>query len=77
MESLYYTTEEDISRIFGSPHSAKFDGIHPKGKFGPRLYNKCLISAIRTAGITPDRERVQVQEEAPATPTSNMFDGLN
>jgi hypothetical protein len=76
MESLYLNTDEELSKIFGSPYSSSYDGIHPKGNLGSRLYNKSLISAIRTAGIAPSRERVQVQE-APVIPTNNMFEGLN
>ena len=76
MEPLYYNSEKEMSQIFGPPHSASFDGIHPKGKLGKKLYNNCLISAIRMAGIAPVREVVQVEEAAP-TPTSNMFEGLN
>ena len=68
MESQYFNTEEELSKIFGSPYSSSYDGIHPKGNLGSRLYNKSLISAIKTAGISPARERVQVQE-APVTPT--------
>ena len=40
MESLYFTTEEEMSKVFGSPFTSSFDGIHPKGKIGSRLYNK-------------------------------------
>ena len=76
MESLYFTTEEEMSKIFGSPFTSSFDGIHPKGKIGSRLYNKCLISAFRTAGITAPRRRVE-EPEAEDIPTSNMFQGLN
>ena len=76
MESLYFRTEEEMAKIFGSPNSDMFDGIHPKGKLGKKLYNACLISAIKLAGIAPVRESVQL-EEAAVTPTSNMFEGLN
>ena len=76
MESLYFTTKEEMYKIFGSSCTGTFDGIHPKGKSGPQLYNKCHISAVRRAGIATVRERVQVQVAA-VTPTSNMFEGLN
>ena len=76
MESLYFNTDEELSKVFGSPYSGAFDGIHPKGKLGRKLYNNCLISAIRTAGIAAVRERVQVQE-SPVTPIRNMFERLN
>ena len=61
MESLYFTTEEEMYKIFGSSRTGTFYGIHPKVKSGPQLYNKCHISAVRRAGIS----------------TSNMFEGLN
>ena len=37
MEPLYFTTEERMSQIFGSPYFSSFDGIHPKGKIGKKL----------------------------------------
>jgi hypothetical protein len=69
--------------IFGSPNSYGYDGIHLRGKLGSQLYNECLISAIRTAGIeTPRRSRSrgsqkEQEQEQEAIPTSNMFDLLN
>ena len=76
MEALHFNTDRRLSEIFGSPYSNSFDGIHPKGKLGSRLYNKCLISALRTAGISNPRERVEEQGSLP-TPVNNMFNGLN
>ena len=75
MESLYYNSHEEMTSIFGSPSSHKFDGIHHYGKHGSRLYNDCLRSAVRTAGIYNKHNSMQVQEEQFAT--SNMFNGLN
>ena len=75
MELLYFTDEQEMANIFGSPSARKFDGIHPKGKLGRRLYNDCLITAVRMAGIAPARE--VVEEEVEQVPTSNMFEGLN
>ena len=76
MESMYFTTEEELTKIFGSPYSSNFDGIHPKGKHGRKLYNNSLISALRTAGVSTASERVQGRE-AEVTPTNNMFGVLN
>ena len=75
MESLYYNSHEEMTSIFGSPSSHKFDGIHLYGKHGSRLYNDCQRSAVRTAGIYNKQNSMQVQEEQIAT--SNMFNGLN
>ena len=76
MENMYYTTEEEIEDIFGSPSSYHYDGIHPRGRLGGKLYNDCLIAAVRTAGITTRRERGQRQEEQ-ALSTNNSFEVLN
>ena len=87
MTDLHYTTEERMADIFGSPNSWHYDGIHLKGKLGSQLYNKCLISAIRTAGIEAPRwsrsrsrssqkEKEQGQEDIP-TSTSNRFSALS
>ena len=73
MESMHYSTDKKMS--VGSPYSSDFDGIHPKGKYGSKLYHKCLISAIKSARISSPRERVEVQEAR--TPVNNMFDVLN
>jgi hypothetical protein len=75
MELLYFSNEQEMANIFGSPSTRKFDGIHPKGKLGRRLYNDCLIAAVRVAGIAPARE--VVEDEVEQVPTSNMFQGLN
>ena len=76
MEPMQFTTDRRLSEIFGSPSSSNFDGIHPKGKLGRRLYNNCLISALKTAGISNHRERMETQEPL-TTPVSNMCDVLN
>ena len=87
MTELHYTTEEKMTEIFGSPTSWQYDGIHLRGKLGSQLYNKCLISAIRTAGIEAPRwsrsrsrghkkEQRQEQEAIPTT-TSNRFSALS
>ena len=87
MTELHYTTEEKMTEIFGSPTSRHYDGIHLRGKLGSQLYNKCLISAIRTAGIEAPRwsrsrsrsykkEQGQEQEAIPTT-TSNRFSALS
>ena len=76
MESMHFSTDKRMSEIFGSPNSSSFDGIHPKGKLGSRLYNDCLISAIKTAGISNPRERVEPHEVL-QTPVNNMFEVLN
>ena len=75
MESLYYNTHNRMRSIFGSPNIGKYDGIHLYGKQGSHLYNECLISAVRTAGISYKQKILQVQEEPIST--SNMFEGLN
>ena len=75
MEALHYTTHERMVSIFGSTNSHNFDGIHLNGKLGSRLYNDCLISAVRAAGIYTPRVLVQSQEEQIST--SNRFEGLN
>ena len=83
MTELHFTTEERMIDIFGSPTSRPYDGIHLRSKLGSLLYNKCLISAIRTAGIeVPRRSRsrgsLKEQEQGQeAIPTSNMFEMLN
>ena len=76
MENMHYTSEEEMEEIFGSASSYDFDGIHPKGRLGRKLYNDCLIAAVRTAGIAPPKERRQRQEQQ-AAPTSNRFEVLN
>ena len=67
--------DEKMNSIFGFPNSRKFDVNHPRGKLGSWLYNECLISAIRQAGI--GSTRVRVEEQVEQVPTSNMFKGLN
>ena len=65
MTALHFTTDEEMEEIFGSPTSQSFDGIHLNGQSGYRLYNQCLISAIKTAGISAQKEprrRRNVQE---------------
>ena len=74
MESLHFSTEEKITDIFGHPNSRSFDGIHPRGKHGRRLYNKCIITAFENAGMTARR---QIEQEQEAIPVSNMFSVLN
>ena len=54
MTALHFTTDEEMEDIFGSP--TLFDGIHLKGQLGYQLYNECLISAIKTAGISAQKE---------------------
>ena len=71
MESMYFSDEDKMVKIFGSPKSHYFDGIHPKGKLGRKLYNSCLIAAVRESGLTITRQRVE--EEVEQVPTSNMF----
>ena len=75
MESLFYNTHDRMVSIFGSPNVSKYDGIHLYGKQGSHLYNECLISAVRSAGISNKQNQIQVQEEPIST--SNMFEGLN
>ena len=83
MTALHFSTEDRMVEIFGSPNSKPYDGIHLRGELGSLLYNKCLISAIRTAGIAaPSRSRsrksLQEQEQGQeAITTSNKFDLLN
>ena len=74
MESLHFSTEEKITDVFGHPNSRSFDGIHPRGKHGRRLYNKCIITAFGNAGMTAQRQTEQEQEPIPV---SNMFSVLN
>ena len=74
MESLHYTTEDEMEDIFGSSNTTAFDGVHPKGRFGAQLYNEGLIAAVRTAGIYNRRERVQREQ---GIPTSNIYSQLN
>ena len=74
MESLHFSTEEEIEDIFGPPSSPDFDGIHPRGRLGAHLYNECLIAAVRTAGIYTRRERVPKEQ---GVATSNRFNQLN
>ena len=65
MTALQFTTDEEMEEIFGSPTSQSFDGIHLNGQSGYQLYNQCLISAIKTAGISAQKEprrRRNVQE---------------
>ena len=65
MTALHFTTDEEMEDIFGSPTSPSFDGIHLKGQLGYQLYNECLISAIKAAGISAQKEprrRRNVQE---------------
>ena len=76
MDEMHYTTEEEMVDIFGSVFSHNFDGIHPKGRLGGQRYNKCLIAAVRRAGIATSRRRRQAHEEQ-AIATSNSFNGLN
>ena len=76
MEDMYFTTDQEMEDIFGSPSSYDFDGIHPKGRLGGQLYNDCLIAAIRAAGMANSRERRPRREEQ-AIPTSNSFEVLN
>ena len=76
MENMHYTSEEEMEEIFGSASSYDFDGVHPKGRLGRKLYNECLIAAVRTAGIAPPKERRQRQEQQ-AAPTGNRFEVLN
>jgi hypothetical protein len=63
MTALHFTTDDKMEDIFGSPTSQSFDGIHLKGRLGYQLYNDCLISAIKTAGISAPRRRRNLQEE--------------
>ena len=85
MTDLHYTSDDRMVEIFGSPNYKPYDGIHLRGKLGSLLYNKCLISAIKTAGIEmPSKSRnrsfrkVQEQEQGKeAIPTSNKFEWLN
>ena len=74
MESLHYTTEDEMEDIFGSSNTTAFDGVNPKGRFGAQLYNEGLIAAVRTAGIYNRRERVQREQ---GIPTSNIYSQLN
>ena len=62
MTALHFTTEDKMEDIFGSPTSQSFDGIHLNGRLGYQLYNDCLISAIKTVGISAPRRRRNVQE---------------
>ena len=57
MTALHFTTDEEMEDIFGSPTSQSFDGIHLNGQLGYQLYNECLISAIKTAGISAQKEK--------------------
>ena len=75
MESLYYDTHDRMMSIFGSPNGGKYDGIHLYGKQGSHLYNKCLLSAVRAAGIYNPRDIMRVQEEQ--IPINYRFEGLN
>ena len=63
MTALHFTTDDKMEDIFGSPTSQSFDGIHLKGRLGYQLYNDCLISAIKTAGISAPRRRRNLPEE--------------
>jgi hypothetical protein len=62
MTALHFTTDDQMEDIFGSPTSQSFDGIHIKGRLGYQLYNDCLISAIKTVGISAPRRRKNLQE---------------
>ena len=75
MKAMYYTNDKELEDIFTSPTS-RFDGIHPKGRLSSKLYNECLISAIRKADIGTHRHREQ-EDKVQGIPTNNMFQGLN
>ena len=78
MTALHFTTEEEIEDIFGSPTSQSFDGIHLNGRLGYQLYNDCLISAIKTACISAQKEprRRRNLQEGQARNTGRQAGGV-
>jgi hypothetical protein len=80
LKSLQLTTEDRKVDIFGSPSSAKSDGVHMVGKLGRQLYTDSVITAVNESGL-PGGRRTQGQEGElyswASVVTSNRFSVLS
>ena len=49
LDALYKHSEKDI---FGSASKSWSDGIHLRGRLGSEVYTECILTALRSAGLT-------------------------
>ena len=49
LDMLYQHSNHDI---FGPHSSPRYDGIHLRGKLGPKVFTDCLLKAVTAAGLT-------------------------
>ena len=59
MDSLFFTDKERLADTFDSPNEHNYDSVHPKGRLGRKLYNYCLITTVRMAGLTTKGHMVE------------------
>ena len=74
LDSLYSHSNADI---FGHTSSLNYDGIHMRGKSGKWAYTKCIMAAVKTAGLTYQHPRTWTPPTATLISTSNSFQALS